>query len=120
MLPQIKDYIIYFLTGGIVTVIIVAFEENGSFLISGFATLMPVFTLVAYIFIGETKGGAAVGRHAWFVLIGTIVSWVPYMVVVATLAPHIGANKAIVAGLIVFAVFSITYILFAGHYNWFQ
>lgn len=56
MSPQIKDYIIYFLTGGIVTVIIVAFEENGSFLISGFATLMPVFTLVAYFFIGQSKG----------------------------------------------------------------
>ena len=60
------------------------------------------------------------GQHAWFVLLGTIVSWVPYMIVVATLAPHFGANKAIVAGLIVFAVFAIAYILLAGYYRWFQ
>jgi uncharacterized membrane protein (GlpM family) len=118
---HIKDYLIYFLTGGIVTVIIVAFEQNGSRILSGFATLMPVFTLVAYFFIGQSKGGGvAVGQHAWFVLIGTIVSWVPYMVVVATFAPRIGANKAIIAGLVVFAIFSITYILFANHYGWFR
>ena len=91
------------------------------FLIFGFATLMPIFTLVAYFFIGQSKGGgAAVGRHAWFVLVGTIVSWVPYMIAVATLAPHIGANKAIIIGLVVFAIFSIAYIILAGYYHWFQ
>ncbi len=55
MWSWLKSYLIYFLTGGIFTVLIVALEENGSRLLSGFATLMPVFTLVAYIFIGETQ-----------------------------------------------------------------
>lgn len=48
MVPWVKSSLIYFLTGGIFTVLIVALEENGSRLPSGFATLMPVFTLVAY------------------------------------------------------------------------
>lgn len=120
MWPYVKTYLIYFLTGGVFTVLIVVLEENGSRLLSGFATLMPVFTLVAYIFIGESRGGNAVGQHAWFVLVGTVVSWVPYMVTVATLAPHIGANKAIGAGLGVFAICAIAYLLTAGHYQWFR
>lgn len=91
MLFPIKSYLIYFLTGGIVTVIIVALEESGFRLLSGFATLMPIFTLVAYFFIGESKGGLAVGQHAWFVLIGTIVSWVPYMILSRGII--IGSNK---------------------------
>ena len=32
--------------------------------LSELATLIPVFTLVAYFFIGQTKGGQAVGQHA--------------------------------------------------------
>ncbi len=51
-----KNYLLYFLTGGIFTILIVALEENGSRFLSGFATLMPIFTLVAYIFISQSKG----------------------------------------------------------------
>ena len=58
MFPMLKSYLIYFLTGGIFTVLIVALEEGNFRLASGFATLIPVFTLVAYFFIGESRGGA--------------------------------------------------------------
>lgn len=119
MLPWLKSYLVYFLTGGIFTVLIVALEENGSRLLSGFATLMPVFTLVAYIFIGQTSGGKAVGQHAWFVLIGTIVSWVPYMVLVAYLAPRIGPKYAIGAGMLGFFILAGIYLLIVYHYNLF-
>ena len=119
MLPQIKSYLIYFLTGGIFTVLIVALEENGSRLLSGFATLMPVFTLVAYIFIGESGGGVPVGQHAWFVLIGTIVSWVPYMILVAMLAPRIGPRLAIAAGLAGFFILAGIYLAVVYHYRLF-
>jgi len=115
MLLQIKSYLIYFLTGGLFTVLIVAFEENGSRLLSGFATLIPVFTLVAYIFIGESKGGNAVGQHAWFVLIGTLVSWVPYMIVVAMFAPKIGSKFAIATGLAAFFVCAAVYLEIVYH-----
>jgi len=114
-----KSYFIYFLTGGIFTVLIVALEENGSRLLSGFATLMPVFTLVAYIFIGETSGGASVGQHAWFVLVGTIVSWIPYMVLVAYLAPRIGPKWAITAGLLGFFILAGIYLEVVHHYRLF-
>jgi uncharacterized membrane protein (GlpM family) len=119
MWADIKSYLLYFLTGGLFTVLIVALEENGSRLLSGFATLMPVFTLVAYIFIGESSGGKAVGQHAWFVLIGTIVSWVPYMILVAYLAPRIGSKYAIAAGLAGFFVLAAIYLLLVFHYHWF-
>jgi uncharacterized membrane protein (GlpM family) len=119
MWPEVKSYLVYFLTGGIFTVLIVALEEHGSRLLSGFATLMPVFTLVAYIFIGQTSGGKAVGQHAWFVLIGTIVSWVPYMILVAYLAPRIGSKYAIAAGMFGFFVLAAAYLLLVFHFNWF-
>lgn len=114
-----KSYFLYFLTGGLFTVLIVALEENGSRLLSGFATLMPIFTLVAYFFIGQSRGGAAVGQHAWFVLVGTLVSWVPYMTLVACLAPRIGSNYAIGAGLAVFFVLAAIYLLLVFHYRLF-
>ncbi len=114
-----KNYLLYFLTGGIFTVLIVALEEHGSRLLSGFATLIPVFTLVAYFFIGQSKGGAAVGQHAWFVLIGTLISWVPYMTLVAYLAPRIGSKQAIAAGLAAFFVLAAIYLLAVFHYRLF-
>jgi uncharacterized membrane protein (GlpM family) len=117
--PWLRSYLIYFLTGGIFTVLIVALEENGSRLLSGFATLMPVFTLVAYFFIGQTSGGKAVGQHAWFVLIGTLLSWVPYMIVVALLAPRAGSKIAILSGLATFFVFAAIYLLIVYHYHLF-
>lgn len=116
---MIKSYILYFLTGGIFTVIIVAAEESGYRLIAGFATLMPVFTLVAYALIGETSGPKAVGQNAWFVLIGTLVSWVPYMIVVAWLAPRYGSRIAIGAGLLTFFTLAAIYLPLVYHHHWF-
>ena len=112
---SISSLIIYFVTGGVVTTIIVVLEQVGQRTLSELATLMPVFTLVAYFFIGQTKGGQAVGQHAKFVLVGTLISWVPYMLVVAYLAPKTGPNKAILAGLAVFFVLALAYIGIANH-----
>lgn len=114
-----KNIIIYFLTGGIVTTLIVLLEENGSRIWSGFATLMPVFTLVAYIFIGQSRGGIAVSKHSMFVLLGTLVSWVPYMLTIAWLSPHMPVNKAIGLGLIVFTILALSYILIVNHFKLF-
>ncbi len=120
MLSQLKDYLLYFFVGGAVTTVIVYFEESDNRLLSGFATLIPVFTLVAYFFIGQTKGGAAVSEHAWLVLVGTLVSWMPYMLTVALLAPKIGSNKAIPVGLAVFFVLAFVYLKTIEHYGLFH
>ncbi len=116
----IKNLIIYFVTGGLVTVLIVALEERGSRLWSGLATLAPVFTVVAYLFIGSARGGQAVGQHAKLVLVGTLVSWVPYMLVVIVLAPKLGAGKATALGLAAFAALAVGYLWLVGHFKWFQ
>lgn len=114
-----KSYLLYFLTGGIFTVIIVAAEESGYRMLSGFATLMPVFTLVAYTLIGETSGPKAVGQNAWFVLIGTLIAWVPYMIIVAVLAPRYGSRIAIGAGLLGFFILAALYLPVVYHYHFF-
>lgn len=120
MAAQIKEYVIYFLVGGAVTAAIVGLEKSGSRLLSGFATLVPVFTVVAYFFIGEARGGAAVSQHAWLVLFGTLVSWVPYMIAVALLAPRIGPHRAVPAGLGVFLVCAFVYLEIVRRYKLFQ
>lgn len=60
------------------------------------------------------------GQHSKFVLIGTLVSWVPYMLAVAYLAPRVGTNKAIGAGLAVFLVLSLAFLFIVYRYNLFQ
>lgn len=110
MVGQLKSLFIYFLAGGTVTVAIVGLEQGGNRLLSGLATLVPVFTVVAYLFIGETRGGAAVGQHAWLVLFGTLASWVPYMITVGFLAPKLGSSKAVPIALAVFLACALSYL----------
>jgi uncharacterized membrane protein (GlpM family) len=117
---DIKNILIYFITGGIVTTLIVALEENGLRLWSGLAALIPIFTLISYFFIGQSQGGKALSQHAWFVLIGTLVSWVPYMITVALLSPYMSSNKAIAIGLGVFFILATIYLLIVSHYHLFQ
>lgn len=120
MSAQIKNFAFNFLVGGTMTALIVFMEESGHRSLSGFATLVPVFTLISYIFIGESRGGGAVSAHSKFVLIGTLVSWVPYMMVISHLAPKIGPNKAIATGLGVFFVLAGIFVGLTQQYKWFQ
>jgi len=115
-----KNIIIYFITGGLLTTLIVVLEQSGFHLLSGLAALIPVFTLVSYVFIGQTQGGLAVSQHAQFVLWGTIISWIPYMVVVAYLSPKIGPTKAIIVGMITFFVLATIFTVITARYNLFK
>ena len=115
-----SSLIIYFLTGGLFTTVIVVLEESGQRTLSGLVTLVPVFTLVAYFFIGQTAGANAVSQHAKWVLAGTLVSWVPYMLAVAYLAPKVGSHTAILVALAVFFVLALAYIAAAHHFRLFQ
>ena len=112
--------LLYFLVGGSVTTAIVLLEESGMRLLSGLATLVPVFTLIAYLFIGESRSGVALSEHAKLVLVGTLVSWVPYMLVVIWLAPHLGGSRAIGAGLLTFFILASAFLLLVQHFGWFQ
>src|SRR5579863_9405167 len=114
------NILIYFVTGGIVTTAIVLLEDSNLPLLSGLATLMPVFTLIAYLFVGESRGGRALGEHAQLVLVGTLVAWVPYMVTVIVMAPHYSTYKSIGAGLAVFFVCATAFLLLTQRFGWFR
>ncbi len=114
------NILIYFVTGGVVTTAIVLLEESGFRILSGLATLMPVFTLIAYFFIGETNGGRALSQHAELVLVGTLVAWVPYMLVVVWLAPRLDTYETIGAALVVFFVLALGFLLLTQHFGWFS
>lgn len=114
------SYLLYFITGGVVTTAIVALEESGHRTLSGVAALVPVFTLVSYFFIGASKNGRAVSEHSQYVLWGTLVAWIPYMIVISLVAPRWGTNKAILAGLITFFVLAFIFTVLVERYHWFQ
>ncbi len=99
---SLQTIVIAFLVGGTVTALITSFEMSGHRLLSGLATLVPVFTLISYFFIGFSKDSQAVAQHAKFVLIGTIITWMPYMIAIILLAPKIGAIRAVGVGLSIF------------------
>ncbi|MBU6323293.1 GlpM family protein [Patescibacteria group bacterium] len=115
-----QNILIYFITGGVVTTAIVLLEESGLRLLSGLATLMPVFTLIAYFFVGESRGGIALSKHAELVLVGTLVAWVPYMLVVIYLAPRADTSKTIGIALAAFFAFALVFLLLTQHYGWFE
>lgn len=115
-----KNIIIYFITGGLFTTLIIVLEQSGFRLLSGLAALIPVFTLVSYIFIGQSDGGLAVSQHSQFVLWGTIVSWIPYMITVSYLSPKIGPNKAIIVGMITFFILATIFTIVIARYNLFK
>lgn len=117
---MVKDALIYFFVGGTFTAAIVLLEEHGFRLLSGFAALIPIFTLISYIFIGISKGGYAVSQHSKFVLLGTIISWVPYMLAVAYLSPKMGPQKAIGIGLLAFFVLALIFLAIVFKYDLFR
>lgn len=112
--------VIYFVTGGVVTTAIVLLEQSGYRLLSGLATLVPVFTLIAYFFVGESRGGKALSQHAELVLVGTLIAWVPYMVTVIVMAPHFSTYRSIGAGLLVFFVCATVFLLLTQRFDWFR
>jgi len=105
-------YLLYFVTGGIITTAIVALEESGMPLLSRLAALFPVFTWLAYLFIGQTGTAQQVADHAKFVLIGTIVSWIPYMLAIIYFAPKIGVYKAIALSIVIFIIVALIFTYF--------
>jgi uncharacterized membrane protein (GlpM family) len=117
---SVKSILLYFITGGVVTTLIVALEQRGWRLWSGLAALMPVFTLISYLFIGQSRGGRALSQHAWLVLVGSLVAWVPYMATVALLSPHMSGARSIGIGLVVFFALATVYLLIVARFHLFQ
>ncbi len=115
-----SGFLVTFLIGGTVTALIVGLEESGLRTWSGFAALVPVFTIVSYFFIGAAKDAVAVSQHSKFVLVGTLVSWVPYMAVIAYTAPKLGSNRSIGLGLLVFIVLALAFVWVVERYRFFQ
>lgn len=109
---NLSQYIFAFLAGGAVTVAITYFETSGFPLISRLAALFPIFTWLSYLFIGKLAGGRAVSQHALFVLLGTIVAWLPYMFAIYYFAPKIGATKAVLLGIVIFVILAVLFIKF--------
>lgn len=117
---KVSDLVLYFFIGGSVTTLIVALEESGLPWLSYIATLFPVFTWISYLFIGTNSNGTAVVSNAKFVLIGTVVAWIPYMLSIIYFTPKLGVTKAILISIGVFLAIASAYVLiyplFFGQY----
>jgi uncharacterized membrane protein (GlpM family) len=115
-----KGWITSFLIGGTVTTLIVGLEESNFKTLSGIAALMPVFTMVSYFLLGTSQDSSEISNHSKFVLYGTLVAWVPYMIVIATLAPKLGTNRSIGLGLLVFFALAAAFVLVVQRYGLFK
>ena len=103
-------YILYFIIGGLITTAIVGFEESGLTLVSRIVAIAPVFTWLAYLIIGNSGGTAQeIANHAKFVLIGTLVSWIPYMISIIYFTPKLGINKAVLISLLIFLIIAAAF-----------
>ena len=111
-----KEYLFAFLVGGAITTSIVYFEASGFPLISRLAALAPVFTWLSYLFFSSLTSAQEVSNHAKFVLIGTIVAWIPYMFTIYYFAPRIGATKAVLCALAVFIVLATIFVVFGKNF----
>lgn len=106
---SLLKYFIYFITGGTITTAIIALEETGMPLLSRLAALFPIFTWLSYLFIANSNPSEQVVSHAKFVLIGTIISWIPYMLSIIYFTPKFGVNKAIIISMILFTIIALIY-----------
>ena len=105
-------YLLYFIAGGVITTAIVALEESGMPLLSRLAALFPVFTWLAYLFIGQSGTAQQVADHAKFVLIGTIISWIPYMLSIIYFSPKLGVYKSIALSIAIFIIIALIFTYF--------
>lgn len=117
---NLETTIIAFVVGGTVTALISSLEMSGLRIWSGLAALVPVFTLVSYIIIGLSKDGQAVSQHAKFVLTGTVVTWIPYMLAIILLAPRLGPIRAVAIGLGVFSGLAGAFVFGVEKFNLFR
>lgn len=102
-------YLLYFVGGGLITTVIVSLEESGMPVLSRLAALFPVFTWISYLFLGASETPQQIASHAKFVLSGTIVSWIPYMLSIICFAPRMGVYKAIAVSVLVFVVIALAF-----------
>ena len=108
------EYVFAFVAGGTITTLVTGLELSGLSTLSAMAALFPITTWLSYVFIGQVSGAASVSRHALFVMLGTLVAWMPYMFIIYYYAPRIGVVKAIALGILVFLVLAF---VFAVVYN---
>ena len=106
------QYLYSFVVGGTITTLIILFEEHGFFLLSRLAALFPVFTWMSYLFIGALVGTKQVSSHALFVLLGTLVAWVPYMLFTYLFVERLGIYKTIICAILLFTVLALTFSYF--------
>lgn len=104
------EYILVFIVGGLMTLLVTYAELSGYHFLSHFAAIFPTLTIVSYIFLGRFANTDAVSKHAYFVLLGTLVAWVPYMLIIWYFTPKIGTTKALVLGISAFILLSVTFI----------
>jgi len=99
------EYILYFITGGLIVTSVIALARAGYPFLSGLALTFPAVTIVSFYFIGKSKGAGFVATTAKSSFLAALFIWMPYMLTIIYLAPKTGVNKALLAGFFVFLVF---------------
>lgn len=110
MRSSMIEYILYFITGGLIVTSVVALARAGHPFLSGLALTFPSVTIVSFYFIGKTKGASFVVTTAKSSFLAVLFVWSPYILTVIYLASKAGVNKALLAGFFVFLVFGSVWV----------
>ncbi|VVB72795.1 Uncharacterised protein [uncultured archaeon] len=103
-----ERFVIYFLLGGLVTVLVAYFAANGRGIISAFITTLPLLTILTILIIFAEGGTGMVEEYARSLLIFT-PPWLCYVAIVWLGTGRIGVFKSLGLGVLAFVVLSFLF-----------
>jgi uncharacterized membrane protein (GlpM family) len=96
---------IYFLLGGVVTVLTAYFASQGRGMLSAFITTLPLQTAFSFLLIYAEGGSKTVEEYARSLLIFT-PPWLCYVTIVLLGVNRIGIVKSLSLGILLFVILS--------------
>ncbi len=105
-------YILYFLVSGAVITGSILLAEIGQPFLGGLLLVLPNMSIIAFYFINVAAGKSSALVAAKSSLLGTIIVWPIYMLLLLYLIPKIGVNKALLYGVMCSIVLAIIFVFF--------
>ncbi len=98
-------WLIYFLLGGLITVLTVYLAGQGRGMAAAFITTLPLLTIFTFLLIYAEGGIRAVEEYAESLILFT-PPWLVYVLIVLIGASRMGLMRSIILGVLCFVILS--------------
>lgn len=109
---MITRYFLYFLISGFVVTCAALLAERDKAFLGGLLMVLPNMSLIAFYFINKVSSPSSTMIALKSSLLGTIIVWPAYMLVLMFLIPKIGVNKSLITGFVASIIMAIFFIFF--------